>query len=151
MNGNTDTIYSNSAREVWDVFAPYLDGELSGYVGVVSAAKLDDGARKALESSAKALGYDPTTCTYIHTEGLDEASLMTILEGVDPVALVICDEASAKLLQSAYRCDVPLNKASRIFCRSAVAFKDFSTMMDSSESKQRAWALLKQLPKFGEF
>ena len=56
---------------------------------------------------------------------------------------------AARALGAAYRQEVPLDGACRLFGRDAVAFKSFEHMLDDAQSKQAAWALLKKLPRFG--
>lgn len=163
MNGNTDNkaqtlasvshndnMYDCSARQAWDLFGPYLHGALNGYVGIVHTQALDATAQQALENSAKALGYGTDACTYVNCAELDEASLMAAVEGVDPVVVVACDQAAASALERAYKCSLPAGMPGRVFGRSAVAFTNFGALMTDASSKQRAWGLLKQLPKFGE-
>lgn len=144
------TMYGCSAQQAWDLFGSYMSGARSGYVGVVYTRPLESAAQKALESSAKALGYGTDACTYINCAELDESSLMAALEGVDPVVMVVCDADAARAIEKSYGCTLPLGTPARVFGRSTVTFKDFGALMATDESKQRAWALLRQLPKFGE-
>ena len=81
---------------------------------------------------------------------LDGQALFLLLEGVDPLVVVAADAEAARALGAAYRQDVPLDGACRLFGRDAVAFKSFESMLGDVQSKQAAWALLKRLPKFGE-
>ena len=64
--------------------------------------------------------------------------------------VVAADAEAARALGAAYRQEVPLDGACRLFGRDAVAFKSFEHMLDDAQSKQAAWALLKKLPRFGE-
>ena len=66
------------------------------------------------------------------------------------VIVVAADAEAARALGAAYRPEVPLDGACRLFGRDAVAFKSFEHMLDDAQSKQAAWALLKKLPRFGE-
>ena len=133
-------MYEVTLEETWDLFAPYLDGARTGIVCVASAARLGDAARSALEKSAAALGY----------AALDGQALFLLLEGLDPLIVVAADAEAARALGAAYRQEVPLDGACRLFGRDAVAFKSFEHMLDDAQSKQAAWALLKKLPRFGE-
>ena len=151
-------MYEVTLEETWDLFAPYLDGARTGIVCVASAARLGDAARSALEKSAAALGYGCVCCTYVvlradGTAGdaaLDGQALFLLLEGLDPLIVVAADAEAARALGAAYRQEVPLDGACRLFGRDAVAFKSFEHMLDDAQSKQAAWALLKKLPRFGE-
>lgn len=79
---------------------------------------------------------------------LDPQALFLLLEGLDPLCVIAADEDAARMLGAAYRCEMPLDAPSRLFGRSAVAFRSFPRMLDGSHSKQIAWSLLKKLPKF---
>ena len=60
------------------------------------------------------------------------------------------DAAAAARLAHAYRQNVPVDEACRIFCRNAVAFRDLESMLETPEGRQRAWALFKKLPRLGK-
>ena len=173
-------MYEVTLEETWELFAPYLDGARAGVVCVASATRLDAAARNALENSAAALGYGRACCTYVvlrpgsatreTTDGgedgtaegrgaahevagetaLDGQALFLLLEGLDPLVVVAADAEAARALGAAYRQEVPLDGACRLFGRDAVAFKSFEHMLDDAQSKQAAWALLKKLPRYGE-
>ena len=81
---------------------------------------------------------------------LDGQALFLLLEGLDPLIVVAAGAEAARALGAAYRQEVPLDGACRLFGRDAVAFKSFEHMLDDAQSKQAAWALLKKLPRFGE-
>ena len=137
-------MYEVTLEETWDLFAPYLDGARTGIVCVASAAA--------------ALGYGRACCTYVVLQAgsaagdaaLDGQALFLLLEGLDPLVVVAADAEAARALGAAYRQEVPLDSACRLFGRDAVAFKSFEHMLDDAQSKQAAWALLKKLPRFGE-
>ncbi len=150
-------MYEIALDEAWELFALNLSGSRPALVCAVSERALDERSRAALNSSAKALGYGHAACVFatLHagTEDaapLDDQALFLMIEGLDPLCLVAADARSAAALGRAYRCEVPLGKQSRVFGRTTVAFKSFSTMLDDGQDKQTAWALLKKLPKFGE-
>lgn len=56
----------------------------------------------------------------------------------------------SRRLARAYRQNVPVDEACRIFCRNGVAFRDLEGMLETPEGKQRAWALFKKLPRLGK-
>ena len=76
---------------------------------------------------------------------LGAEDVRTIVEGLDPVALVACDAFAAETLSAAYRTPVTLDADNRLMGRTAVIFQDFEGMMNTPADKQRAWALLKKL------
>lgn len=73
--------------------------------------------------------------------------VLSIVEGLDPLAVVAADTASAALLARAYRTSVQPDDATRVLGRPCIAFSQLESMMESSSGKQKAWALLKKLPK----
>lgn len=76
---------------------------------------------------------------------LTELQLRTIVEGLDPVALVVADAAAAALLAEAYRQPVFCDHPNRLSARSVAAFSNFAALLETPEGKQRAWSLLKEL------
>ena len=76
---------------------------------------------------------------------LGAEDVRTIVEGLDPVALVACDAFAAETLSAAYRTPVTLDADNRLLGRTAIIFQDFEGMMNTPADKQRAWALLKKL------
>ena len=73
-------------------------------------------------------------------------TLFEIVEGIDPLCVVATDVTSIQTLGATYTTRLTQNTYARLFGRDCVTFRDFSGMMNSPESKQRAWALLKKLP-----
>ena len=151
-------MYEATLEETRELFAPYLEGARSGTVCIVAMRALGDEARRALESSAAALGYGHACCTYaiLHPEGadgdaaLDGQAVFLVAEGLDPLVVIAADAEAAQALGGAYRRDVPVDAACRLFGRDAVAFASFESILGDAQSKQAAWALLKKLPRFGE-
>lgn len=78
---------------------------------------------------------------------LEARSLFRIVEGIDPLCVVATDAAATSILSSAYRQQVPLEAHCRLLGRDAIAFELFEDMMREPASKQKAWALLKKLPR----
>lgn len=154
-NGN---IFATSLHQTADLFAPYLAGELGAPALVVGSRWPKDEMRHALESSFAALGHADGLTLYACTnanEGddgqdaatLDANSLYTLVEGADPLFIVATDAQAGRLLCQAYRQQEILNASARLNGRTVVVFSDFSTMLDDTDEKQRAWKLLKHLPQ----
>lgn len=145
-------MYEVAAREVGELFAAHLSGSDLPLICVVSGEKLPDQARAALASSARSLGYGDA-CAFAALRGedgaLDASSLFLLVEGLDPLCLIAADSAAARLLSEAYRQPVPEGQPSRIMGRPAVAFASFASLLADDRDKQRAWALLKKLPRRG--
>lgn len=152
-------MYEIALDEAWELFEANLSGARSALVCVLSDRPLDERSRGALNNSAEALGYGKAACAFAALRGaagtddeapLDDQALFLMLEGLDPLCLVLADAPAAAACARAYRCEVPAGKPCRVFGRTAVAFRNFSAMLDDGQDKQVAWALLKKLPKFGE-
>ncbi|MEE0845916.1 MAG: hypothetical protein U0L71_06940 [Eggerthellaceae bacterium] len=143
-------MYEVAAQESRDLFGAFLSGSELPLVCVASGAPLEGTARTALENSARQLGYGDA-CTFVVLEcpegSLDAPALFTLIEGLDPLCLIAADADAARLLSEAYRCPVPQGGATRLFGRPTVAFRSFPAMLRSPDDKQRAWALLKKLPR----
>lgn len=80
---------------------------------------------------------------------LGASDLLSIIEGLDPLAIMAADAQAAALLERAYRRELTLDAATRIMGRTAVTFCCFKDLLDEPNKKQKAWALLKKLPKLG--
>lgn len=80
---------------------------------------------------------------------LDGDALRMLVEGLDPLCIVIADRASGAVFSKAYQERCPLDAAGRVLGRSIVAFTSFASLLETPADKQRAWALLKTLPRFG--
>lgn len=144
-------MYEVGLAQTRELFGDYLDGSPSALICAVSAQVLGEAARAALESSAAALGYGHgavTFATLADAEGaLDGPALFALVEGLDPLCVVAADAEAATALSQAYRQELPPMKAARLFGRPAVAFDSFEQMLADDQAKQRAWALLKTLPR----
>lgn len=148
----------------WECFADYVSGSADALFTVVSEAPLSDAARAALSATADARGYGAKCCAFVTLSGnmgassdpsspdglepLDTESLYTLLESLDPTALVATDKTAARLLAKTFRTELPLQERVQILGRSAVAFEDFASMLTDTAEKQRAWSVLKKLPRF---
>lgn len=147
-NSANSNMFEVAAEGVLAVYGAVLEATGAETVLAVSSAPLADAARKALVASMEALGYGRDGLGLVTTGGaLGSADLLTIVEGLDPLCLVATDADAATLLAQAYRRDVAPDDACRLMGRTVVAFRDLASLMDSPDDKQRAWALLKKLPK----
>lgn len=147
-NSANSNMFEVAAEGVLAVYGAVLEATGAETVLAVSSAPLADAARKALVASMEALGYGRDGLGLVTTGGaLGSADLLTIVEGLDPLCLVATDTDAATLLAQAYRRDVAPDDACRLMGRTVVAFRNLTSLMDSPDDKQRAWALLKKLPK----
>ena len=157
-NLQQSNIYSASAEEIGGLFGDYLDGSAACPVLILSEQPLGDVARNALEKTFSSFGYgNAGACGYatLHPSNateewdvvLDPQALFLLMEGLDPICVVCADEASATCLGKAYRTAFEPDAPARVFGRPAVAFRDFAALLATDEGKQRAWHILKSLPK----
>lgn len=147
-------MYEVAAEQAWELFGDFLDGSPEATFCAVAAGPLGAQARCALESTAEALGYgkDAFVLVRLHAgdAALDPQALFLLLEGIDPLCLVTADRESSEAFARAYRCTLGFDGQQRVFGRPCVAFESFESMLGSEADKQKAWALLKKLPRFGE-
>ena len=142
-------IYEANGSLVWDLYADYVSGSRTTLACAIGSRKASEAAQHALESSMAALGYGGALAfvTFaVDDIPLGDVDLFTLVEGIDPLA----DAAAAARLARAYRQNIPVDEACRIFCRNGVAFRDLEDMLETPEGKQRAWALFKKLPRLGK-
>lgn len=149
-NSNMYTVGLDTA---WELAGARLDGAREALVCAVSSQALSEQARRALSNSAKALGYGDAACAFLALETpgeqpLSGRMLLAALEGLDPLALVVADRAAGDALAQAYHVAAPAPDAPfRLLGRSGVAFASLEGMLGAETDKQRAWALLKRLPR----
>lgn len=155
-----------TATATLEAYAPYVEGGTeSGAEGsanctamVLSTHPLSAAARDALSKSLASLGFISghaagaagalTFAILSSEEGrLGPADAFAIVEGVDPLCLVIADADAAQTMSQAYRCPVDVDDAGRVFGRPCAAFRSFEDMLADSAEKQRAWAILKRIPR----
>ncbi len=124
------------------------EGEVDGRStrGADGAAGRDGGGAGGDGASAPTA---PTTPTAPTAPTLDGDALRMLVEGLDPLCIVIADRASGAVFSKAYQERCPLDAAGRVLGRSIVAFTSFASLLETPADKQRAWALLKTLPRFG--
>lgn len=137
-----------------EVYASHVEGSPACTALVVSERGLSDTARKALAKSLASLGFagaqgKELAFAVLHAENerLGAADALAIVEGLDPLCLVIADAASADLLSRAYRCPIELDATMRLLGRPCASFKAFEDMLSETNEKQRAWAILKRIPR----
>ncbi len=153
-NPANSNIYEVNARNVLEAYAEFLDGTPDSLLVVVSEQVPNSEMQDAINNSAKRLGFKQDIAwlqLYAKNEAannnlsLGAKDLMSIIEGIDPIALIVLDSASVGLLSEAYRCKIPKNAHCRVFGRNAVTLCNFADMLKDDDLKQRAWALLKKL------
>lgn len=142
-------IFEVTGESVLTLYGTNVVGAPTSSLLVVTKKPLSPPAMSALEKSAASLefGTAPLAVAVVETdEGtLGSEDVRTIVEGLDPVALVVADALAAELVSAAYRTPLLIDERSRLLGRTAVVFQNFEALMESPESKQKAWALLKKL------
>ena len=144
-------IFGAPLRETIDFFSDFIQGTSGGYALYLSQSHPTDAAFTAVDNSLAALGYGKGACCFaaISVDGinLDPDAVRTLIEGLDPVILIAADAQANAVLSQAYRASITANAPLRLMGRSGVTFENFEQMISTPDGKQRAWALLKTLPK----
>lgn len=142
-------MFEVTGESVLTLYESNVSGSAASALMVISETPLGAAALSALEKSAASLefGSAPLAVATIDIpEGkLGAEDVRTIVEGLDPVALVVADTFAAEMLSAAYRTPIMLDAPNRLLGRTAVIFEDFEGMLETPADKQRAWALLKKL------
>ena len=142
-------MFEVTGESVLMLFGEHLTGEPTSSLLIVTQTALGDEALSALRKSARSLEFGDAPLA-VATLSTDEGTLgpedvRTIVEGLDPVALVAADAFAAEALSAAYRTPVMIDAPNRLLGRTAIVFQDFEALMETPADKQRAWALLKKL------
>lgn len=151
MNESAENPYAISRHKVQEAYRVYLSGAGEGLFVTVSTSTLTANAHTALERTAEALGYGKEGTAFLTVDAaeptLSPTQLLAVIEGLDPLCIVICDKETVSLCAQTYRQDIPIARRIRLFGRDACAFDDLSGLIAYEQGKQQAWHLLKQLPK----
>lgn len=150
--------YLESAEGIRGLFGDYLSGEGPCIALAIAKRPFSAQMQNAIQSSLRSFGYGSEACTFATirptdatVEGgdvaLDSQALFLLIEGLDPICLICADAETLSLLAQAYRLELNPNSAAQVFGRPAVLFEDFEQMLETDAGKQRAWRLLKALPK----
>lgn len=127
--------------------APYqasFEGSINATFCVVSHETIQDSCRNALVATACRGGFSETDIIWITGKNLDADNLFTLVESVDPLCVVVLDQASATHLSRAYNKPIKLECVESLLGRPCCCFVDFARMLQIDQRKQQAWALLKE-------
>ena len=142
-------MFEVTGESVLTLYGSNVTGTPLSALMVVSETPVGEAALEALEKSAASLDFGSAPLALLVAESPDgklgAEDVRTIVEGLDPVALIATDAFAAELLSAAYRTPVTLDAPNRLLGRTALIFEDFEALMETPETKQKAWALLKQL------
>lgn len=149
------SMFEHAARSVMALYGGFVKGRPDSSLLIVSEHRLPSDASEALKASADRLGYGRNGCAWVvlREPGADDASaarlgesdLRTIVEGVDPIAVIATDGTSARALCDAYGARASVDSMTRMNGRRVVLLGDFPSMLADDDAKQRAWRLLKRL------
>ena len=140
-------IYDFPRINAFSRFSRHLHGAESGLIAALFPAEPSPRAQNALEKSALALGWGAEAVCYVETDGLDAQELLQIIEGIDPVAVVIASASSAQAFFAAYHLQPIGNERFTALCREVRSIPCFEELMESPDGRQRIWAVLKTLPR----
>ena len=142
-------MFEVTGESVLMLYGSQVTGKPASALLVLSETSLGEAARAALEKSAVSLEFGGAPLAFAIVEGpegsLGAEDVRTVVEGLDPVALVATDAFAAELLSAAYRTPLTLDSDNRLLGRTAIIFEDFEGLLTSDDGKQKAWALLKKL------
>ncbi len=141
-----------------ELFTDYVEGDAGQPALVLSTRRLGETALNAVDKSLAAFGYGdgafiqattlPLDCA---AEGgdiaLDPQALFLLVEAVDPLMIVCTDAEATEALAAAYRTELRADSAARVFGRPSALFSKLDSLMESDAGKQKAWMLLKSLPR----
>lgn len=151
-------IYGAGAASIFELFGDYVEGD-AGRVALVLASRRPCGASLiALDKSLAAFGYGTDAFSIATIEPLDTSveggdialdpqALFLLVEGLDPLLLICADADAVSLACAAYRSQFEHDAPARVLGRPAVMFRDLDDLMESDAGKQKAWKLLKSLPR----
>ena len=128
-----------------EAHAERLSGNTAGIVLVLSTEPIAAVAESALEKGFAALGFGDGACTFAQVKGLPEGELFELVEGVDPLLLVVADADAAKLYAEAARQPLPLLGKARLFGREPRAFSHLNGMFETEADRQAVWRLLNSM------
>ena len=140
------SVYERQREAECSAFAPYFQGNVNALFCVVSQETPSEQARKAIEATAVRAGIAASDIFWIALGGeLAAPSLLHLIEAIDPLCLMVTEQASARILSLAYNQPIKLDCCDGVLGRPCCAFVDFERMLQTDERKQRAWALLKEM------
>ena len=142
--------YAYSRQCMLRSFRAHITGASSCLFCVVRTGQLSEDATYALVKSAESLGYGPDGATFITIdaqEPLSASKLFRLVEGIDPLCIVVADAPSLHLFEQAYHETLPPQPVARVFGREVRLLPTLGELVQSPAGKQQAWAALKTLPR----
>lgn len=148
------SVYEYAALSALALYGDFVIGSPSATLAIISEHPLPPEAKEALAASADRLGYGHDGCAWIVMRAmpsggdasvLGDNDLKTIVESLDPVAVIATDSFSARSLCRSCGQKPMINDFGIIGGRRCVLLGDFPLMLKEDGEKQRAWRLMKRL------
>ena len=145
-------IFEESLQPIRRKYATHLQGGLSPFVVVCSSRPLSEKAAAAIKASFESFGYKEDWAAYVSVaseEGniLSSEDLFTIVEALDPKCVLVTDVSAAKVLSLGYKASIKVNDVCDVLGLEVFVLEDFGKALESSADKQKAWAILKKMPR----
>ncbi len=162
-----DNPYEQICMQALAPYEAFVDNPRPGALSVVATTTetlINPLLRTAIISSAQRFNFSSediawisreTTCAH-NINQADEVSptrssltladkeLLTVIEAIDPLALIICDELSVQACSHAYRSPLTLNTSTTLLVRPCACFTDLVFLLTTPVGKQQAWHILKE-------
>lgn len=138
-----NNMYEEAKEESLAPYGNAIEGSIDADACVVFAEPLSEEALQALKAACAKIGASEPV--FLDASVLDRISVFSAIEGLDPLVLIVADEAAAALLSEAYREPFVPNSFGFAFGRLYAAFASFKSDLADNGLKQRDWALIKKL------
>ena len=140
---------SSHARAALEASAERLGHRVDSCAWVnLSGEGKDDGTQATAEgSNAGASEAVAASQGEPSASALGANDVLTLLEGLDPSAIIATDAAAVSLVSGAYATPMKMDAANRAACRTVVALSDFEGALKDDDAKQRAWSALKKIAR----
>lgn len=147
-------IYEINAYQALVRFERFIEGSTNDLLLVISSANLANPSREAIQSTAEKLGYGRSRISWASILGrmpqeepvpMSPDNLHLLIESIDPAGIIVTDIGAMSILSEAYGIGLEADSSNRVACRTCATFSNFETMLNDSDSKQKAWRVLKNL------
>ena len=136
--------YGINLNETWAHYSQCLSGNKEALILVISTQSLSSDAKFACTASFQKLGWGDSPCIWCTWNKNNPADLFSLVEGIDPVLLILCDKAAKEEIAISYRCTIDPLKQSRVFGRNCIAFDSMENLLLKPTDKLKIWHLFKQ-------
>ncbi len=130
-------------REAAHLDAP--DSEVRG--AVLCTGSLEAGATPGIGEPGNPAPNAPAQPNAANPGQTESGNLFTLIEAICPLCVVSLDRDAATALSHDFNTPLPLEARTLLMGHGCICFQDFEGLLSGDEGKQKAWALLKTLPK----